>query len=538
MDEKEIKRQIRKYYSIIRKLYISELETGTLDPEQNAYINSRTEYVINKIYNHPNSALYKLMKNMDDVDFSYLIKSFFDINKHKNSESIINNGQQEIIQEQWIEKLINDTSDYEYRLIDYIKIAENLDFYNFTDYLNHVGDLNNINNKQKEYIFIAISTYLNINPRRRKHDLKPLSNYENPFDYEVLMPFYNLLNIAVDDNHFMDMEFITYFADVFIMIIDNTIDEFFYMINLYFDMNFNQFNNQRDVINKIIELINFLSNEIDIKLDELDVPKDLNTKVMVLLVELQKNKSIRFKYYEDLSVLKNKDFKIKKKDMIYNHNILTNKKKSIFDPDVRNCLQDQCIERWGDKYKKSKRTFDRHMQLIKEFAEKYRLNEYYFYFSHLPSINYKIDINNLLQFNIFYTELFILKDDLKTNNSHDKVGRKNTHTLIRQMLSIINERELDGSNITDIVKKETINQMLYRSSLYLTEKLRRGMYREYSSLYVFDSLIDIKINLSKLFNKLIKIDNIEVLSLLLHATIKDFKENLTIIENEYELRKY
>ena len=212
--------------------------------------------------------------------------------------------------------------------------------------------------------------------------------------------------------------------------------------------------------------------------------------------------------------------------------------KFTFEYEYSNYPFDRCsnnLEELKNKCEESKeiRTFKNTCKIIKEFDEHYHLANPEPIDCRVPIIGLQINLKNDLDFEIFYKEFYVYKDDLKENNSHDEYNRISTRNIIKEIQSTLLKNEDEnakGNNYYFNEKEDLIrNQLIHSHSVLLTEKMRRGYYKKFNLSSQYNALIKYKLELQNTVLKLYELDDLQIAC----SLTSDFYDEISILMNEF-----
>lgn len=350
---------------------------------------------------------------------------------------------------------------------------------------------------------------------------------------------YNDLVIPKIKFDFLDNTNIFNPSDVFLELANNTLDEILFMINSFFDSHFyflkdieklKQVINKLDSINKQYYVHPFNNNS--------NCDSYYGNSILTIL-DSRNNRDYFFESLLFLSNTKNyanDTFYNNNKDNIFNNlqnrnEYSVNYLKNMRDIELINYISESDIGIKG---------FNKHRKIIIDLVnalEKLNANTNIY----SPNITISLNLNNLLDFKILYHEFFSLKNDYKFYiNSTKQYSTQciNTVNILKMIIltvnkynKFLNDDDLKkyGNNYNKyIFDKQSFyydcnedSNLVYKINTLLSEKIRRGYFREFNLMENYKIIFNYKMMLRKTLTNIFYHPNLEMIYI---ATINLYKD--------------
>lgn len=515
-------------------------ENGYEFSETNLY--NRAKYLYDNLNKNTHSIMYLLKEKLPVSKFAEICFNFFICNTNSNGKK------------QWLDKLSNSDSHYEVKLRDYLHSEFPTNFDSLCAYANLLKK--EYYETNQEYYLRSLSFLLFydnglLNPLRRKSKIRFNNHLINIFDNSCnIADYMKTKKITYNLSIFCELtkyirsnpippELYSTVYDAVLGVFTKATDEIEFLISLYFDTNFYFFYKNPSYMNEILCKLTTLNKNMNTYIESnrsftFDEEGD-NIADIVIFSEFHLSKksfnSIFSKYTQKL-VFKSIE-----------HPTLTSKSeflntKFTFEYEYSNYPFDRYsnnLEELKNKCEESKeiRTFKNTCKIIKEFDEHYHLANPEPIDCRVPIIGLQINLKNDLDFEIFYKEFYVYKDDLKENNSHDEYNRISTRNIIKEIQSTLLKNEDEnakGNNYYFNEKEDLIrNQLIHSHSVLLTEKMRRGYYKKFNLSSQYNALIKYKSELQNTVLKLYELDDLQIAC----SLTSDFYDEISILMNEF-----
>lgn len=488
------------YEQIKRTDEFNDNVTSAIEPTN---VRSNYRSSVNKLLkqlNSPNTNLNKLLNNLSNEELGTLIISLKDIIKVPR----------------WI-KTLNDLVEIEYRNVDKI-YDSNLEksLYNNNSKEYYINKIKKIENPTHQiHLLLVIELYFDIkkevgNPifLKRTLDFENITiNELKPSCYcSYLQRYLTILEeISMHEDDYKEYIFSPY--DLFLDLLSCSCDELIYDLNFiidYLSLAHIAYPSKESLISRMTTLIRSFSDYIVSIQNDSELVKDL---FFGTHLEVQVYRMNRDAFFESLHFLTLKSNTPEMFNILKN-NSLTNSDKIIY----------YC----EDSPPKSIKTFDKNMGILKNFKTFYPL------FTekckeNVPLIYYlfhESDESDKLLDKILYHEFFTWKDEhVNKRNHHSSAINIQTDKLIKNIIKDMKDINLPKINNDEF---NTRNIELYKISVLLSEKIRRGYYREHGQMSFYKASFELSVYFRKCLLDLFLLNNIHVEYLILNEFINRF----------------
>lgn len=511
-------------------------ENGYEFSEANLY--NRAKYLYDALNTNTHNPLYTLKEKLPISKFAEICYYFFISNTNIDGK------------EQWLDKLSNLDSHFEVRFRDYSHSEFPIKFDSLSDFGDYLEGLYS-KTKQKYYDFSSTFLYCyydgRINPLRRKSKIEFNDHLINTFDNSCSIYDY-IKNQTVPYNHSIFCELTNFIRnnpippeiydaiyEAVLGVFSKATDEIEFLISLYFDTNFYFFYKNPSYMIEILNKLSTLNKNMNAYIEYIFDKENDSSSEIITFSEFYSSKkifnSIFSKYTKKLL------FDLSEYSELTSHNKLLNTKLA-FENEYSNYPCDRYsnnLEEFKKKCEESKeiRTFKNTCKIIKEFDKHYHLANPEPIDCRVPIIGLQINLKNDLDFEIFYKEFYVYKDDLKENNSHDEYNRISTRNIIKEIQATLLKNEDEnakGNNYYFNEEADLIrNQLIYSHSVLLTEKMRRGYYKKFNLSSQYNTLIKYKLELKNTVLKLYELDDLQIAC----SLMSDFYDEISILMNEF-----
>lgn len=359
--------------------------------------------------------------------------------------------------------------------------------------------------REKEIPFLSLFTYY----YESIYQLSKSLDSQNYF-YYIFAPYDLFMNLFINSSYDL------------IKIIDNCFD-------------FLCLTNKTDIIFKCLKInLEALINKYKNKINKLKIPKVVDLDTYDCL-NIKQNRDLISQSLSFLFQVNNTPIKYN----VLNKNILTQNEKREF---------------YYEKPTKSS-SFSKNLNLIQSF-----LNTYPFFVNQgdvnngLPIIGLLFENESILLEKVLYREFILKSNDHKKHPIHGQTKSKNDSLLTRDITTIIqliiqyinNTHNISNMNIpnsgifntvTPNFAKNDRNIDLYTLSIYFTEKIRRGYYREYLNINWYKVNFEIGSELKIFFDDLFHLKSYIVIANILYGFSKDLINLILKIESISDLDK-
>lgn len=128
----------------------------------------------------------------------------------------------------------------------------------------------------------------------------------------------------------------------------------------------------------------------------------------------------------------------------------------------------------------------------------------------VPNISIDLDLDKLIDFKIAHNEFFIMKKEYKEN--HKKLFKADLEIpkILKAMVNDSSHLDIpyDYNETSSFTNQR--NFYLFRVSKYLTEKVRRGYYREFRKTKYYEDLFETKQSIYNIFKMIVFIPDLEI----------------------------
>ena len=312
--------------------------------------------------------------------------------------------------------------------------------------------------------------------------------------------------------------------DVFLELLNCTLDEILCMINSYFDSNFLYLKNYNDLSKKIKKL-----NIVNTKYHNNTRAKHSDFDLGNCILTVIDSRNLRDKYFESLSSLKNSGNFSNESDLgTYDPtytNVFSNINQSI---SFTNNIKNEKLIKYISESNISIKGFNKHRKIIVDLTTALQelKNDATIY---SPNITIDLDFNKLIDFKVLYHEFFTLKNDYSFKINSTKQINPQTVNLVGLIKMIIltannyknflNDKDLSkyGKDYEKLIfqkkdleyKQNEDSNLIYNMNILLGEKIRRGYYREFDLMKNYRLIFDYKISLRKTLTQILSYPTLE-----------------------------
>lgn len=453
-----------------------------------------------KNLNNDTSYHAKLLKKLSDDDLAYFfsyVKKAADEEEKKTKPSI---------QRQWYNSLNNFSFSHEFdlRVLD-------VD----CKFCTCIEDLKGLEKKQKECdLPLNEQVCLEFYKRREKYGNPTNFKYRMIFSRYIDMPFIENghytslllkylkdLKVQEDQKEFYQFHLI----DIFLMLIEYSFLEFIKKLEIFFDRNlFHLYYNNEDLLKLIKKLRSHtlkFKTELNQKLNE-DNKELLNIKTVVSYISGYYHLKNINTYHDEITDILVKDSDIDERCQFMPPEITAEiKLNSIRIKDL--------LKYCGENKPIDNKKFNNDMKLVSEYKSNVGLLGLpKTIFVPAPSIS--IDLDTLMDFKVFYREIIINCFECYNNSKkYDTKVNISTVNILKRSNDLIDiyknqcKAEYDSDNYKIDMNQK--NNILYKHTILLTEKIRKGFYREYRMMNKYEEISILKKDIRSLMNDLYSI---------------------------------
>lgn len=498
------------------------------------------------------SSLKRILNNFEKTD-CYYADFFNDYSPKEKAEFLINIFSSDFIPNKYHEYMqdMNRTKEIDYRNFS---CKENINYNDFDKYImdliDSIEDSNISIDIKTNNLFILSFLFIRSFFGNPTHWMSNIS-FTNEMYYIIpqeimfishmfayvhdIVPFINFF--SSDKSHEFDPN------DVFLELLNCTLDEILHMINLYFDSNFLNLKNYND-----------LSKKID-KLNIINTNYHSNTKVIhndfnlgnCILTTIE-SRNLRDTYFESLSNLKKSEnfsdeINLNEYDSFYTNAFLNIDKTISFTNNITDCK----LIKYISESEISIKGFNKHRKIIVDLATALQelKNNTTIY---APNITIDLDFNKLIDFKVLYHEFFTLKNEfpLKINSTKQISAQTiNLTNLIKMIIltannykNFLDDKDLSkyGKDYEKLIfqkkdfeyKQNEDSNLIYNMNILLAEKIRRGYYREFDLMDNYRLIFDYKISLRKTLTQILFYPTLKEMY---HAVINLYKDIFMVIND-------
>lgn len=504
------------------------------------------------IMNIYQSSLERALNQFEKTDYDYA--HFF--NNYSNEEKaqfLVNLYSSYKIPDKYHDFIqnLNRTREIDYRNFS---TKEDVNYNNLTKYVNKLLEIiknpNTPNNIKINNIFIYDFLLFRDYHGNPTHWISSINltdkQYHKCFPLEIMYIDYLLSytqnKVPLIDEYSSEESPAFYPFDIFLELLNCTLDEIIYIINGYFDMNFLYFKDYKNLsktINKLYEINKTYLNKYKAVHDNFY----LGNAILTVL----DSRNLRDHYFKSLSNLKkclnysDDIYGSKEHHNLYNDTFSNIDKKINFTKNIN----DADLIKYISECEIGIKGFNKHRKIIVDLdtALKELQNDHTIY---SPNITIALDLNKLIDFKVLYHEIFTLKDEysFKINSVKQTSTQKiNLANLIKMIILTTNNKE-SFLNDDDLIKygkdfnklifqKKDVNysenedsNLVYKINVLLAEKIRRGYYREFDLMENYKLIYNYKVDLRETLTQILSFPTINEMYI---ATICFYNDILEFI---------
>lgn len=479
------------------------------------------------------SSLKRTLNTFEKTDYCYA-HFFNDYSSEEKAEFLINIYSSLSIPNKYHEYLqdLNRTKEVDYRNFS---SEENVNYSAIDEYTRNlittIKDSNTPNNIKANNLFILDFLFFRNNlgnPTNWISNISFTNKLYKVFPQEIMFINYMLAYVKdmvpFIDFHSSGQSPAFHPNDVFLELLNCTLDEILYMINSYFDLNFislKNFSDLSNIINKLKEINKRYHNNSVVKHNDFYLGNSILT--------VQDSRTLRDHFFQSLSDLKNSQNFYEKNDLNeYDSsytNVFSNINKTVSFTDNINDLN---LIKYISESNISIKGFNKHRKIIVDLATALQelKNDATIY---TPNITIDLDFSKLIDFKVLYHEIFTLKKDRFFKiHSKKQINPQtiNAVNLIKMIILTANNYKnfLDNKDLSKygkdyeklIFKKEDLeykenedSNLVYKMNIFLAEKIRRGYYKECGLMDNYRLIFDYKINLRKTLTQILSYPSLE-----------------------------
>lgn len=304
--------------------------------------------------------------------------------------------------------------------------------------------------------------------------------------------------------------------DLHLELLSNAMDEILVKINFLFDYNFYTFLD-KNKLHKILDELNDMNEAINEFVRE--NISDVSRETLNILTTILDSRVSRDTYFKSLYFLTNKK---SISDTIINKYPTACESYHInsFDKYTKGFLSDYCNEIDDKTASVQLRTFNKNLKLLKTYEkaiEGFPLK--------CPYHIFKTDLNNLLDLKVLYHEFIV--DKAEHVNEKAKIKSKiniGIDSILKRIITTVDSKnnflsnedkmiycanELYTDNTYFDLDQNEDSNIIYKTNLLLSEKIRRGYYREFKLLDNYKLIFDYKIKLRETLTNIFRINDID-----------------------------
>lgn len=417
-------------------------------------------------------------------------------------------------------KYLKDYKEIKYRNLDSNNVLEFCDYDTLKEFFisNIKTNHNELIVEHYQFCLDYLETKLKFgHPNNLKKSIMP-SNVNELYDtnIEFKLIYFPLLKKKImimdkiknsDNENINNFNFFDPF-DLHLDLLDNCADELIKIMNEFFDncsyhlKNHNLFN---DVIQSINNLINAYEGQI------LYLTKGKSQPFCRQINEKDYFDRDFWTHFECLIKRLNRDKIFHSLSFLIENNSNTYFDLNIDYPKIHVHNKKSRMLYYTEKQNYNVNTFKNNMKLINEYKQTYKINEIIHYPKNVPNLYYVLDPNNLLTEKVLYHEFVILKNEHVTNSHEKSLSNVTLTKVLKNINSSIKELNDNAQNINykyiQPYNNEELfesnfnekNELLYYQSLLLSEKFRRGYYRELNLEMEFQQIYGLNKKLRSFF---------------------------------------
>lgn len=305
--------------------------------------------------------------------------------------------------------------------------------------------------------------------------------------------------------------------DLHLELLSNAMDEILVKINFLFDYNFYTFLDKVK-LDKILDDLNNMNKSINEFVRENTT--DVSRETLNILTTFLDSRVSRDTYFKSLYFLTSKknisDTLINKYPTASDSYLINNS----FDKHTKAFLSDYCNEKDEKSKSVQLRTFNKNIKLLKTYEnalEGFPLK--------CPYHIFKTNLNNLLDLKVLYHEFIV--DKAEHVNEKAKIKSKinvGIDSILKRIITTVDSKnnflsdedkkiycvnELYTDNTCFDLDQNEDSNIIYKTNLLLSEKIRRGYYREFKLLDNYESVFDYKIKLRETLTNIFRINDID-----------------------------
>lgn len=533
-----------------------------LDEDQRASLSTRVNYLISVLEKDSGLPLSILKRNMQEKEFAKFITYIYgDLSDKENIEEEYTNFTK-IDKRKYIEYINKAKYQYIFRYFT------NFDFRTYYGSTTFAGFLDSLiepkNTKGTDNFSLKMPVYMYYLSKTKKISfwnktiIRLLSNYYNEFNH------INFSNSYLEYSKFFFLNFISHenhndiykYIDTASNILLDAIDDFFNLFILYFDMNFELFK-ERKYLDYMVKKVKEYNEYFNKCLDEALVDSSSYDNLFVKITLFEKY--IGFLHYNNIQrkmkVLYTDSRKVCSGLENENKYSLKQLSQMSIDSFINQEGNEKLKELCSGKTNTADKTFLNKIELFENLNKYVGLSRDYSHNKlYIPEIKIIMDINNVLDLKVLYQEMVVRGEDSK------KVFGKHNNNCRNMLCDIIDSlqddtlffskyehnEEVKKYNNNKPIYYKTTNENLsetitdkynekfslaYAHSVFLTEKLRRGYYRELEASDNYVMLQELKFEIINIFEKILSIFDIESQ----YVFFLDYTDNIKKIIKNFEM---
>lgn len=315
--------------------------------------------------------------------------------------------------------------------------------------------------------------------------------------------------------------------DLHTELLGNTIDEILMKINNFFDLNFYYFFNE-ELLTFLLDKLTKLNISINKCISNHKTSSSLEmSNIMLAQYDSKNNRDNYFKSLDFLTEEKNAnqvDINLKgKKNINYNYEqkfglaiSKLNRKSKYIDN-----LPLYCYEK-----KVQKATFDKNLELLKTFERALDISIKNKRIK-TPHIGFVINLDNALCLKVFFQEFIIRESEHTTRKNKMKSSINiSTRQIMKNIICTVDDKcdfltkdekklysssELYSKNEYYDIENNEDSNIIYKLNLLLSEKIRRGYYREFNKMECYKKIFTYKKDLRDTLTSIFTICDIDTM---------------------------